>query len=124
MTDTWQMEPDANQPNFFRNWWLASRTRRAMHRGVRRAVDDLRPQGVVRAIPFLGFHVEPVVWLVTETDAERERVVQDGIPREFVIDRLRQAGVRADLAANAGVTVESEETVKRDWNGNWREAMQ
>jgi hypothetical protein len=113
-----------DQPNFFDNKWLAWRTRRAMHRGVRDVVHDLKTQGVVRAIPFLGFHVEPVVWLVTTTDAEREAVIQDGIPREFVIERLRRAGVRPDLAAGAGVVVESEETVDRDFGGNWRIAMQ
>ncbi len=60
-----------------------------------------------------GFHVEPVVWLVTTTDAERDAVIHGGIPREVVIERLRQAGVRDDLAARAGVEVESQETIGR-----------
>jgi hypothetical protein len=111
-------------PNFFDNRWLTWRTRRAMHRGVRRAVHDLESHGVIRAIPFLGFHVEPVVWLVTRRDVERDLITQEGIPRDLVIRRLEEAGVRPDLAARAGVTVESEETVERDNGGNWRIAMQ
>lgn len=95
-----------------------------MHRGVRRVVRDLEPQGVIRAVPFLGFHVQPVVWLVTRGDAERDLVTEHGIPRDFVIQRLEEAGVRPDLAARAGVTVESEETVEREYGGNWRIAMQ
>jgi hypothetical protein len=116
--------PSDDLPNFFDNRWLAWRTRRAMHRGARRVVKELQPQGVIRAIPFLGFHVEPVVWLVTRLDAERDSVTQHGIPRDLVIQRLQEAGVRSDLAARTGVTVESEETVDRDHGGNWRVAMQ
>lgn len=114
----------ADLPNFFDHRWLAWRTRRAMHRGVRRVVKELEPHGVIRAFPFLGFHVEPVVWLVTRLDAERDSVTRGGISRDLVIQRLAEAGVRSDLAARAGVTVESEETVDRDHGGNWRVAMQ
>lgn len=110
-------------PNFFRNPWLAHRTRRALARGTKRAVGDLRPLGVTRAISFLGFHCDPVVWLVTETDAARDAICRNGIPRDQVIDHLLKAGVRRDLAAVAGVTVESQETVDREWDGNWHFAM-
>jgi hypothetical protein len=119
--DALMAQPD-DLPNLVDNRWLAWRTRRAMHRGVRRAVRDLEPQGVIRAIPFLGFHVQPVVWLVTRLDAERHLVTEHGIPRDLVVRRLEEAGVRPDLAARAGVTVESEETVQRDYDGNWRVA--
>lgn len=116
--------PSDDLPNFFDNRWLAWRTRRAMHRGVRRVVKELQPQGVIRAIPFLGFHVEPVVWLVTRLDAERDSVTRHGIPRDLVIQHLEEAGVRSDLAARAG----SHRRVRGDgrprpW-GNWRVAMQ
>ena len=86
--------------------------------------EDLKAKGVIRAIPFLGFHVEPVVWLVTRSDTERDLVTEHGIPRDLVIQRLQEAGVRPDLAARAGVTVESEETIEREHGGNWRIAMQ
>jgi len=87
-------------------------------------VQELEPQGVIDAIAFLGYHMKPVVWLVTRVDAERDMFTQQGIPRDLVAQRLDEAGVRSDLAARVGVTVESEETVDRDHGGNWREAMQ
>jgi len=95
-----------------------------MARGARAAVDDLKPVGVTRSWSSLGFHCDPVIWLVTETDAERDAVCQNGSPRALVVEHLLTAGVRADLAAYAGVTVESQETVDREFGGNWREAMQ
>lgn len=70
-------------PNLFDDRWLAWRSRRARHRGVRRVVRELQPQGVIRAIPFLGFHVERVVCLVTRLDAERDSVIQRGIPSDL-----------------------------------------
>ena len=125
LIDNGPMGSNAEQPDSVDNRWLAWRTRRAMHRGVRLVIEDLAPQGVIRAIPFLGYHLEPVVWLITKTDADRDGVGgRAGIPQTLVIERLREAGVRADLAARAGVTVESEETVNRDHAGDWRVAMQ
>jgi hypothetical protein len=114
---------DQERPNFFSNPWLARRTRRAMERGAKAAVAELRATGVTRSISFLGFHCDPVVWLVTATDDAKDAVCRDGIPRPLVIEHLLKAGVRADLAAAAGVTVESQETVDRDWDGNWHFAM-
>jgi len=114
--------PD-DSPNLIDNRWLAFGTRRATHRGVRRVVRELEPRGVTSAIPFLGYYVEPVVWLITRSDADRDLLLHAGIPRNLVIQRLRESGVRADLAERAEVTVESEETVKRDYGGNWRTAM-
>jgi hypothetical protein len=124
LVDNAFVAPSDDLPNFFDNRWLAWRMRRAMRRGVRRVVKELQQQGVIRAVPFLGFHVEPVVWLVTRLDAERDSVTQHGVPRDLVVQRLVGAGVRPDLAARAGVTVESEETVDRNHGGNWRVAMQ
>ena len=111
-------------PNFFNNQLLAWRTHRAMGRAARAAVEEFRGAGVTRSWSFLGFHCDPVIWLVTETDAERDALCRDGVPRPQVIKQLLQAGVRKDLADAAGVTVESKETVDRDHGGNWRHAMQ
>ncbi len=65
-----------------------------------------------------------MVWLVTRLDVERDLVAERGVPKALVIRRLEEAGVRPDLAARAGVNVESEETVERDHGGDWRVAMQ
>jgi hypothetical protein len=111
-------------PNFSDNRLLAWRTRRAMARAAKAAVEEFRGAGVTRSWSFLGFHCDPVIWLVTETDAERDALCREGIPRSQVIEHLLRAGVRGDLAHAAGVTVESQETVDRDYGGNWRDAMQ
>jgi hypothetical protein len=72
----------------------------------------------------VGFYCDPVVWLVTQTDLERDNLLKAGLLRDLVVQRLREAGVREDLAKDAGATVESQETVDRDFDGNWRYAMQ
>ncbi|HMM94846.1 hypothetical protein [Phycicoccus sp.] len=65
-----------------------------------------------------------MVWLVTRSDVERDKLLKSGLLRDLVVQRLREAGVRRDLAEQAGATVESQETVDRDFDGNWRHAMQ
>jgi hypothetical protein len=104
LVDNAFVAPSDDLPNFFDNRWLAWRTRRAMRRGVRRGVrrvvKELQQQGVIRAVPFLGFHVEPVVWLVTRLDAERDSVTQHGVPRDLVVQRL--VGPACDLTLRHG----------------------
>ncbi|MBP6996013.1 MAG: hypothetical protein KBB39_07745 [Phycicoccus sp.] len=111
-------------PNFFANRWLAWWTRRAMRRAARHLVAELKDQGVTGDYSFLGFHCDPVVWLVTRGDVERDKLLKSGLLRDLVVQRLREAGVRLDLAEQAGATAESQETVDRDFDGNWRHAMQ
>ena len=95
-----------------------------MRRAARCLVAELRDQGVTGDYSFLGFHCDPVVWLVTQTDLERDRLLRSRQLRGLVVHRLKEAGVRDDLAEQAGATVESQETVDRDFDGNWRYAMQ
>ena len=102
---------------------LARQTRQTMERGARSAVRELRSRGVVRAISFLGYYLEPVVWLVTEHDAERDQLLADDRLQDRVLLHLSRAGVRGDLIARGGVTAESEETVNRDFGGCWYHAM-
>ena len=102
---------------------LAHQTQQAMEQGASSAVRELRSLGVVRANSFLGFHLQPVVWLVTEHDAERDQLLADDRLQDLVLLHLSRAGVRDDLTARGGVTVESEETVDRDFNGSWYHAM-
>ena len=95
-----------------------------MHRAARRLVVELKDQGVTGDYSFLGFHCDPVVWLVTQTDLDRDKILESGLLRELVIQRLKEAGVKGELAEQAGATIESQETVDRDFDGNWRNAMQ
>lgn len=79
--------------------------------------------GVLGAHWFLAFHGYPVVWLVTATDAEKAEVAERGLLRAEVLAALRESGVHADLLEQTHVTVESQETVDRDYEGNWYYAM-
>lgn len=113
----------ADGPTTTRNPRLVRRTTRSMDRGVQQAVRELQSQGVMQAIPFLSYYVEPVVWLVVERDADRARLAANGEVRDTVIHHLREAGVREDLLREARVTVESQETVDRVFGGSWWAAM-
>ncbi|GAB2698477.1 hypothetical protein [Thalassiella azotivora] len=79
--------------------------------------------GVIDARWFLAFHGYPVIWLVTATDEAKVAVTEHGLLRPQVMAALQVAGVRLDLVEQTQVTVESEETVKRDFEGSWFNAM-
>ena len=83
----------------------------------------LRPAGVTSVYWFLGYYGEPVIWLATTTDAEKEALPPLSVLEEEVRASLAEAGVRRDLINDTGVTYESEETVDREWDGNWWFAM-
>ena len=72
---------------------------------------------------FIGYHGEPVLWLVTATDAEKEALPPLSVLSKEVRVSLSEVGLRQDLIEAAGVTYESQETVDRDWDGNWWQAM-
>lgn len=76
--------------------------------------------------PFGGMRVELVtefaepftfwVWLGTHTDAERDRLLVEPL----VLLRVQELADDEGLAALIfGVTVESQETVDRDYGGSW-----
>ena len=87
-------------------------------------VRGLGEYGVVNVYWFLAYSGEPVIWLVTDSDDQKSVALDHGMFRSRVQGLLAAAGVREDLARRAGVTVESEETVARDFAGSWRYAMQ
>lgn len=102
---------------------LARETQQAMDIGAKRAAKELAGLGVTRSISFLGDFIEPVVWLVTERDSERDHLMESGEMRDTVLRSLRKAGVREGLVQGAGVTVESQETVDREFAGSWWAAV-
>lgn len=79
--------------------------------------------GVLNAFWFLALHGYPVIWLVTATDAEKAEVAKRGLLRAEVLAALREAGVQSDLVEQTHITVESQETVDRDYEGSWYYAM-
>jgi hypothetical protein len=98
-------------------------TRQAVVRAIPRIVESLSASGVTGVQWFLAFQGEPVIWLVTATDADKSRVAEQGFFRDIVCRLLVEAGLPDVLASRVGVTVESEETVARDFESNWFYAM-
>ena len=78
-----------------------------------------RVEYVVGFIAPWGVHV----WLGTDTDTERDRLL--GRPRlnDDVASVLLDAGLERAGGAYGGVTVQSEETVSRDFEGSWFYAL-
>lgn len=84
--------------------------------------------GVVR-VEYAGALIQPVdeprpvsVTLGTGTDAQRDKLAALPHLLEAVADVLRQAGM-GDSERLDGVSVQSEETVRRDYDGSWFYAM-
>jgi hypothetical protein len=72
---------------------------------------------------FLGYYGEPVLWLATTTDAQKEALPPLSVLEKEVRDALHEVGVRRDWIDDAGLAYESQETVDREWDGNWSFAM-
>ena len=100
-----------------------SETSAAVTAAIPVIVGSLATHGVRDVQWFLAFHGYPVMWLMTSTDAEKATAVEHGFFRPEVLAALAQAGVAPDLVERAGVTVESQETVDRDFEGSWFYAM-
>lgn len=68
-----------------------------------------------------AIHIHPryiAVWVKTDTDAQRDALIAGGL-RERVHDDFHKAGYPAEVVPEVAVACESDETVKRDWNGSW-----
>jgi hypothetical protein len=91
-----------------------------------RLLAALGDAGVERIEYVVGF-VEPYtvsVWLGTATDAQRELLAEREGLREKVLDALRAAGIEGtDAVFSDVVVVQSQETVDRDYRGNWFYAL-
>src|SRR5262245_37730396 len=59
------------------------------------------------------------IWIQTDTDAQRDALRQDLGLQAGVRAALREAGYPEAAIGGVGIAVESEETVKRDYGGNW-----
>ena len=93
------------------NWLALARLKRGLLR-------EFRSEGVVRVEWVIAF-TEPFdfwVWLGTTTDAEREELAS----LDTLEDRIRRRAERRHLAPLfEGVSVESQETVDREYEGSW-----
>lgn len=103
------------------------RHERATSAAVARAVPAIVAAGAGLGVShvhwFLAFHGYPVIWLVTATDDEKAALAEHGLLRQEVLAVLGETGVRPDLVERTQITVESKETVDRDYEGSWFNAM-
>lgn len=62
-------------------------------------------------------------WLTTATDAQRDRLAADSAMQDEFRRILLRAGYPADAVLEVGFAFQSEETVQRDYGGNWYYAV-
>lgn len=97
----------------------------ALERAEPELVERLGAQGVVRVEYVVGF-VHPysiAVWLVTETDAARDRLPGPDPFLSTVQSVISDAGLPSADATVDATVAQSEETVKRDYEGSWFYAL-
>lgn len=71
---------------------------------------------------FGAVDISPVhlaIWTTTATDRERDALSRDEQLLSHFRSLLLEEGYPADAVPHVGFAFESEETVKRDYNGNW-----
>ncbi|MGN6132729.1 MAG: hypothetical protein ACTHOK_20565 [Nocardioidaceae bacterium] len=102
---------------------MADKSGREREAAVDAAVEDvvreLEPDGVTKAHWAWREGGVATMWLVTTTDAEKLRVVEDGRFALLARAALSAGGVPLGVANRAEVTVESLETLDRDYDGSW-----
>jgi hypothetical protein len=85
----------------------------------------LASEGVIGAQYVVGF-VHPFavhVWLVTATDAERDALGSSNPFFAEITSALLASGFPVEHAAIEGTVAQSQETVDRDYEGNWFYAL-
>jgi hypothetical protein len=76
-------------------------------------------KGAIKISPgYLAF------WIATKTDADAEMLRGDASFLPALRNALLAAGYPVDAVPYVRFPVESQETVDRDYNGNWNEAME
>jgi hypothetical protein len=63
------------------------------------------------------------VWVKTRTDAERDGLLADATLKQTLDQALSQAGYPEAAIPHVELTIQSQETVDRDYEGNWFYAM-
>lgn len=83
------------------------------------------PQGVVRIEVVAAFpeQDEFAIWLCTATDQERDRLGLDQPRIDQVRTILLEAGFSPNQLHGLVTTVQSQETVDRDYEGSWFYAL-
>ncbi|MBN2001996.1 MAG: hypothetical protein JXA21_01460 [Anaerolineae bacterium] len=59
------------------------------------------------------------IWITTDTDAQRDELACDEAFHRLLRDVLAKEKYPAEAIPYVGFAFQSEETVARDYNGNW-----
>ena len=59
------------------------------------------------------------VWITTQTDAQRDALAGDAALREALVAALHSVGYPQEAIPKVVFAFESEETVKREYGGDW-----
>ena len=105
-------------------WWRTKRlspTKNKCEAAIRAFVQERYPDSQVFSFGAIGIHPRNLaIWIVTQTDSERDELAgQTGIT-EKLRGFMLNAGYPKEAVPEIGFAFESEETVSRDWNGDWR----
>jgi len=62
-------------------------------------------------------------YVKTKTDIQKEKLISSKEVQSKFRECLSQAGIPKDVALHLSLYIESEETVEREWAGNWFYAL-
>jgi len=97
---------------------------RPIIRRAKRGIKELARQRCPNAkvFTFGATHLDPrllAIWVTTKTDKERDDLANDVDLHEHLRAVLLQAGYPPEAVPHIGFAFESQQTVDRDFAGNW-----
>jgi hypothetical protein len=107
----------------FFDWNLWITIRRAKRR-IRDLIRIACPEAKVfsRQYPSLDTPQRLNIWVVTKTDKERDRLVEDITLYQRLVDKFIESGYPTNAASHLRFVIQSQETLNRDYGGSWRSA--
>jgi hypothetical protein len=109
-------------------WWRTKRLSASKDKGeaaIRAFVQGSYRGSQVFSFGAIGIHPRHLaIWIVTQTDWERDELASQPGITEKLRGCMLNAGYPKGAVPEIGFAFESEETVSRDWNGDWRSRVQ
>ncbi len=108
--------------------WLDQRaSRMSLERKIKRIEQGVLALAQARfpcaaVFSFGATEIDPkylAIWIATDTDAQRDELANDASFRQALIGVLESQDYPSAAIPYVGFAFQSEETVKRDYRGNW-----